>query len=71
MLEMIAARRSSEKKEERFDLFTGLLDASDQDADGSAKLTDMELLSECPRGPVPSRIDPLPRQHLHIFGCRP
>lgn len=48
MLEMIAARRSSEKKEERFDLFTGLLDASDQDADGSAKLTDMELLGECP-----------------------
>lgn len=44
MMEMCEARRASEKKEERYDLFSSLLDASDGEADGSAKLTDRELL---------------------------
>ncbi|THU83303.1 cytochrome P450 [Dendrothele bispora CBS 962.96] len=34
MMEMIHARRTSEKKEERYDLFSSLLDANDQDDDG-------------------------------------
>ncbi|EKM52723.1 uncharacterized protein PHACADRAFT_211944 [Phanerochaete carnosa HHB-10118-sp] len=44
MLEMIHARRYAEKKEERYDLFSGLLDASEEESDGQAKLTDRELL---------------------------
>lgn len=44
MLEMIYARKSAEKKEERYDLFSSLLDASEDEEDGQAKLTDRELL---------------------------
>lgn len=46
MLEMVNARKNAEKKEERYDLFSSLLDASD-DGEGDAKLTDDELLGEC------------------------
>ncbi|PSR70451.1 hypothetical protein PHLCEN_2v13702 [Hermanssonia centrifuga] len=44
MLEMIASRRTEEKKEERYDLFSSMLDASADDLDGGAKMTDGELL---------------------------
>ncbi|KAJ3552928.1 hypothetical protein NM688_g3893 [Phlebia brevispora] len=44
MMEMCAARRALETKEERHDLFSSLLDASDDELDGGAKLTDRELL---------------------------
>nr|BAL05179.1 cytochrome P450 [Phanerodontia chrysosporium] len=44
MLEMVEERRNAPKKEERYDLFSSLLDASDSDADGGARLTDRELL---------------------------
>ncbi|CAL1699490.1 unnamed protein product [Somion occarium] len=44
MMDMINSRRSSEKKEDRDDLLTSLLDASEGDFDGFAKLTDRELL---------------------------
>ena len=46
MLDMIRSRRSSEKKEERYDLFSSLLNAS-EDADinsGETKLKDRELI---------------------------
>ncbi|EKM52724.1 uncharacterized protein PHACADRAFT_126770 [Phanerochaete carnosa HHB-10118-sp] len=45
MLEMIHARRYAEEKEERYDLFSGLLDASEDESDGS-QLTDRELLGK-------------------------
>ncbi|KIP06369.1 hypothetical protein PHLGIDRAFT_515467 [Phlebiopsis gigantea 11061_1 CR5-6] len=44
MAEMIEDRRAAEKKEERYDLFSSLLDASDAESDGAVKLTDNELL---------------------------
>lgn len=44
MLEMVHKRKKAEKKEERYDLFSSLLDASEDEADGQAKLTDRELL---------------------------
>lgn len=45
MLEMIRARRTAEK-EERYDLFSSLLDANDDEdlLEGETKLTDRELL---------------------------
>ena len=46
MLEMIHARRSSEK-EDRYDLFSSLLDASEQEENlvpGAVKLQDSELI---------------------------
>ncbi|PSR70452.1 hypothetical protein PHLCEN_2v13703 [Hermanssonia centrifuga] len=44
MTEMVQARRNAEKKEERYDLFSSLLDASEGEQDGGAILTDRELL---------------------------
>ncbi|GJE97102.1 cytochrome P450 [Phanerochaete sordida] len=44
MLEMVQDRRKTEKKEERYDLFSSLLDASDSDSDVNVRLTDRELL---------------------------
>lgn len=43
MLEMIEARRFGEKKEERYDLFSSLLDASEIEEVGQTKLSDQEL----------------------------
>lgn len=45
MLEMIRERRSAEKKEERFDLFSSLLDAAEGEY-GDARLSDQELVGE-------------------------
>lgn len=45
MFEMIESRRSAEKKEERSDLFSSLMDAADEDSLGSPnKLTDREIV---------------------------
>jgi cytochrome P450 len=44
MVEMVNARRSAETKEERYDLFSGLLDAADGDLDGAAVITEDELI---------------------------
>ena len=44
MLEMIRTRRESEKKEERYDLFSSLLDANEDEEDSAAKLSDDALL---------------------------
>ena len=52
MLEMVSARRVSEKKEERYDLFSSLLDASEDESDGQTKLTDRELLGEAGRSVI-------------------
>lgn len=43
MQEMCTSRRAEETKEEKHDLFSSLLDASDDEGDGGAKLTDREL----------------------------
>ncbi|KAH9947226.1 cytochrome P450 [Amylocystis lapponica] len=45
MIEMIQARKKSEKKEERYDLFSSLLDANEDELDGQgSKLSDSELI---------------------------
>ncbi|KAF8142663.1 cytochrome P450 [Mycena galopus ATCC 62051] len=45
MFDMIKARRESEKKEERYDLFSQLLDASQEGTeDGGAQMSDRELV---------------------------
>jgi hypothetical protein len=45
MFDMIKARRESEKKEERYDLFSQLLDASQEGTeDGAAQMSDRELV---------------------------
>jgi hypothetical protein len=44
MLEMVEARRNSTEAEQRHDLFTGLLDASQNELDYEAVLSDDELI---------------------------
>ncbi len=44
LVEMIRARKESEKKEERYDLFSSLLDANEEEEDGQVKLQDSELI---------------------------
>ena len=46
MLEMVRGRKNSEKKEERYDLFSNLLGAANVDLDGEPKLADRELMGE-------------------------
>jgi hypothetical protein len=50
MVEMVDARRNAKTKEERHDLFSGLLDASDGDLNGNAAITEQELIGNlsCP-----------------------
>ncbi|KAH9018729.1 cytochrome P450 [Lactarius pseudohatsudake] len=44
MVEMVDARRSAETKEERHDLFSGLLDAAHDNPDGGVAITEQELI---------------------------
>ncbi|KAH9938044.1 cytochrome P450 [Fomitopsis serialis] len=44
MRDMIDRRKDSENKEERYDLFSSLLDANEEESEGSAKLSDGELM---------------------------
>jgi hypothetical protein len=44
MLEMVDARRSADKVEQRYDLFSGLLDAAQNETGSEAALTDEELI---------------------------
>jgi len=48
MLEMVEARRNADKTEQRYDLFSGLLDAAQDDLDNEAALSDQELLGNSP-----------------------
>jgi hypothetical protein len=44
MLEMVEARRNADKGEQRYDLFSGLLDAAQNGQDSEATLSDEELI---------------------------
>ena len=46
MGEMVDARRTSGEAEERYDLFSGLLDASYEEVDDGGVLNDDELIGE-------------------------
>lgn len=52
MIEMIHHRKSLGSKEEKYDLFSNLLDANEDESGGRVKLTDRELL-----GLFPSKLD--------------
>jgi len=44
ILEMINSRKTAEKKEEKYDLLSSLLDANEEESDGTSKLSDSELV---------------------------
>ena len=43
MVEMVEARRNGDKPEQRYDLFSGLLDATQDELDSEGALSDEEL----------------------------
>ncbi len=45
--EMVQERRMSTNNEERYDLFSSLLDANEGQLEGDAKLSDKALLGAC------------------------
>ena len=47
MQDLIVARRTAKVKEERHDLFSSLLDANEEEAEGDVKLRDSELIGAC------------------------
>lgn len=67
MQEMVEARKTSEKKVEQFDLFTGLLDANEDETDGQAKLTDRELLGMLERSVLERRCSQSSAGNIFIF----
>lgn len=81
MFDMIRARRESEKKEERYDLFSQLLDASEAEtAEGLPQISDRELVgtllslcldstSSCPENVAAADLGLDSRQHLHFLTC--
>ena len=48
MLEMVESRRNADKAEQRYDLFSGLLGAAEEELDDGAALSDRELVGEYP-----------------------
>ncbi len=44
MLEMVEARKNADEGEQRYDLFSGLLDAAQNELDSEATLSDEELI---------------------------
>jgi hypothetical protein len=46
MLEMVEARRNADKVEERYDLFSGLLDLTQDEPDDEAAMTAEEIIGK-------------------------
>jgi hypothetical protein len=74
MLEMVEARRNADKVEQRYDLFSGLLDAAQNETDSEAVLTDEELVGgySTPRslGILGKHLTCLHRKHVYLSFCR-
>ena len=72
MLEMVEARRNEDKVEERYDLFSGLLDAAQDELDPKAALNEEELMGgysilhhlEFRKYSIRD-----PRKHVHLSFC--
>jgi hypothetical protein len=73
MLEMVEARRNAGKVEERHALFNGLLDATQDELDSEATLSDEELIGGYlnSRSLVFSekRSTRPPRKHVYLSSC--
>lgn len=70
MVEMIESRKGAVRKEQRYDLFSNLLDANEGNASG-IKLTDRELLGAYLGGRhASSQLNPCTRQHFRLLDCR-
>jgi hypothetical protein len=68
---MVEARRYKDKVEERYDLFSSLLDATQDELGSEAALDDEELIGEYPTsrsfGILASYSSP--RKHVYLSSC--
>ena len=73
MLEMVESRRNGDKVEQRYDLFSGLLDAAQDEQGGEAVLSDDELMGGCSAsgsfGILGMRLICASRKHVYISHC--
>jgi hypothetical protein len=73
MLEMVEARRNGDKVAERYDLFSGLLDAARDEPDKGVGLNDEELLGWYSTlqlfGILVKCLTLPPRKHVYISYC--
>jgi len=73
MLEMVEARKDADKVEERYDLFSGLLDAAQDEPGSEAALSDDELIGWYPPSGslgIPRRsLTFPPRKHVYFSFC--
>jgi hypothetical protein len=70
---MVEARRNTDKVEERYDLFSGLLDAARDEPNSDAALTDEELIGGIYASPSLSiiwgRLICFHREYVHLSSC--
>ena len=73
MMEMVDARRNGDKVEQRHDLFSGLLDAAQDDQGSGAAISDEELMGRYSTsrsfGILGKRLICPPRKHVCISSC--
>jgi hypothetical protein len=72
MVEMVEARKNGDKVEQRYDLFSGLLDAAQDELDHGAALSDDELIGgHCVLNIVidGKRHNRSSRKHVYISSC--
>ena len=70
---MVEARRAAKTKEERYDLFSYLLDANEDELDSAAKLSDSKLVGACAGVCVSLSLDSgrlVYRERLPVLGGR-
>ena len=74
MVEMVEARRADDKVEQRYDLFSGLLDAAQEEQGREAVINEEELIGVCLFSGsfvVWKASYSLPRKHVCISSCWP
>ena len=73
MLEMVKARREGDKVEEHYDLFSGLLDAAQDEQGGEVVLNDDELMGRYSLSRsfeiLGKRLTRSPRKHVYLSYC--
>jgi hypothetical protein len=73
MVEMVDDRRSAETKQERYDMFSNLLDAAHDNPDGSVAITEQELIGNCQFSYrialVKTVLTRYPRKYVHPTAC--
>ena len=73
MMEMVEARRDGDKVEQRYDLFSGLLDAAREEQDSEAAISDEELVGKYSTsgsfGVLGKYLTHPPRKYVYLSSC--